>query len=195
MSTIPDITVLLEEAAQGNNTAASNLFTLVYDELRKLASRQMQSERADHTLQSTALVHEVWVKLVGGRDSATWNNREHFFAAAAQAMRRILVDSARARRSKKRGAGDSPESLRDIDAADNEDQQLIELDEALNQLKERDPIKAHLVELRYFAGFTNREAAEQLKISTATAERYWSYARAWLRTQIESDHEGPKQET
>ena len=189
----PDITQLIEATVSGQRDAANQLFGLVYNELRRIAGRQMNNEPVDHTLQSTALVHEVWMKLVAKSDGPGWKNREHFFASAAQAMRRILVDSARTRRRIKRGGDKVHVPLSDAgtifqnDVRSQEDDQLIALDEALELLREKDEVKANLVELRYFAGLTNAQASEQLGISTATAERYWTFAKAWLRTRMEEE--------
>lgn len=180
-----DVTLLLDSAAAGDREAADQLFAVVYNELKLMANAQMSTE-ANNTLQSTALVHEVWIKLVGKQDGIQWNNRGHFFAAAAQAMRRILVDSARTRRRLKRGGGMNKLELQDHDLTIEQDEQLLALDEALQLLHAEDERKATLVNLRYFAGFTNAQAAEQLGISTATAERYWTYAKAWLRSKMEN---------
>lgn len=179
------VTLLLDQVADGDRKAADELFALVYSELRALAGGKMMGESSDHTLQSTALVHEVWLKLVGSQESPEWKNRGHFFAAASQAMRRILVDAARTRRRTKRGSGARKHELQDNDLICKEDEELLALDDALQLLHEQDSVKAELVNLRYFGGFTNAQAAEQLQISTATAERYWAFARAWLRTKLE----------
>lgn len=184
-TTTQNITLLLDQAAGGDRSASDELFGVVYDELRRLASGQLRSEADNQTLQSTALVHEVWLKLIGNQSPISWNNRSHFFAAAAQAMRRILVDSARARKRIKRGGGNVKFELREDDLIFQRDDDLLALDEALELLRVEDEQKVNLVCLRYFAGFTNAEAAEQLGISTATAERYWAYSKAWLRKKIE----------
>jgi RNA polymerase sigma factor (TIGR02999 family) len=179
------ITRLLDSVATGDRRAADDLFMLVYEELKRIAADQMNRE-ANQTLQSTALVHEVWLKLIGKENAPQWNGRRHFFAAAAQAMRRILVDAARARKRKKRGGSNVKVQLREDDWVTQSDDDLIALDEALEIFGEQEPVKAKLVNLRYFGGLTNQQAAEQLEISTATAERYWTYAKAWLRAKIES---------
>ena len=189
MSTTQNVTLLLDQAASGNRIAADELFGVVYDELRRLAQVQLHGEACNHTLQSTALVHEVWLKLIGNQSKSSWNNRNHFFAAAAQAMRRILVDSARARKRIKRGGDKKRMELREGDLIFQRDDELLALEEALELLRKEDEQKVNLVCLRYFGGFTNAEAAEQLGISTATAERYWAYARAWLRKCIEDSEE------
>ncbi len=182
-----DITLLLQESASGNRIAANDLFALVYEELRRMAGRQLDRESPDHTLQSTALVHEVWLRLIGDRKNVDWNDRNHFFATAATAMRRILVDSARSRQRLKRGGKNAKVQLRDDDLVSIPDDELLALDEALEMLRETDETKAKLVELRYFAGLTNAEASRQLGISTATAERYWVFAKAWLRNKMDVD--------
>lgn len=151
-----------------------------------MANAQMLGEAKDNTLQSTGLVHEVWIKLVGKQQGIHWNNRGHFFSAAAQAMRRILVDAARTRKRLKRGGDMQKVELQDHDLTVEKDDELIALDEALVLFQKEDDTKATLVNLRYFGGFTNNEAAEQLGISTATADRYWTYAKAWLRSKMEA---------
>lgn len=179
------VTLLLEQVSSGDRNAANQLFDLVYDQMKKLATSQMKKESINHTLQSTALVHEAWIKMIGSRAEPAWNNRGHFFAAAAQAMRRILVDAARERQRQKRGGKNQGFELREDQFSIRQDDDLLALDEALDQLKAKDPVKAELVNMRYFGGFTNKQAAEQLGISTATAERYWVFARAWLRSRVE----------
>src|SRR5262249_19121139 len=156
---------------------------LVYDELRKLAAQKLAQEKHGQTLQATALVHEAYLRLVGGQSgSAGWDNRGHFFAAAAEAMRRILVENVRRKRSLKRGGDRLGLDLEEVlPAAPEPREDLLALDEALNKLAAKDPIKAQLVQLRYFAGLTVDEAAHALGISSTTAERYWAYARAWLQ--------------
>ncbi len=171
--------------AQGEPKPARELLPLVYDELRRLAAQRMARESPGQTLQATALVHEAYLRLVGGDPDKPWDGRGHFFAAAAEAMRRILVESARRRHRLKRG-GDRVRV--DLDAAQpaapETDDDLLALDEALEKLAARDPVKAQLVQLRVFAGLTLADAAEVLGLSTATADRYWAYARAWLRVEI-----------
>ncbi|MEO1618013.1 MAG: sigma-70 family RNA polymerase sigma factor [Planctomycetota bacterium] len=179
-----DVTILLAQIESGDREASDRLFSLVYDELRELATAQMRQESVSHTLQSTALVHEAWLKLIGNRNSSDWKNRGHFFAAASQAMRRILVDAARTRQRKKRGGDLRRQELFADDLETQSDEELLALNEALEQLQQEDSIKAELVNLRYFGGFTNKQAAAQLGISTATAERYWTFARAWLRSRM-----------
>lgn len=184
--TLSGITSLLDSAAAGDRTATDRLFTAVYEQLRQMANIRIAGE-APQTLQSTALVHEVWVKLVGKQGIQRWNNGQHFFAAAAQAMRRILVDSAKARQRIKRGGGKASFELREDDAVIRADENLLALDEALEQLRSHDEQKAQLVCLRYFGGLSSQQAAEQLGISNSTAERHWVFAKAWLRARIEAD--------
>lgn len=162
----------------GDAKGADELFPLVYDELRKLASRELANERPGHSFNSTGLVHEAYLRLVGGQQFV---NNKHFFGAAAQAMRRILIDSARRKGRAKRG-GDRRREHPDLDAlhAIVDDERLIVLNEALEQFAKQDPVKAKLVELRFFAGLTLAQAADCLGISLSTADRAWSYARAWL---------------
>jgi RNA polymerase sigma factor (TIGR02999 family) len=162
----------------------------VYDELRRLAAQRMAREGAGHTLQATALVHEAYLRLVGsnGPDVARWDSRGHFFAAAAEAMRRILIDRARAKGALKRG-GNARRLQLDQDplASDDVSAELLELDGAITKLAAEEPIKAELVKLRFFAGLTLEEAARMLDISPATADRYWAYARAWLYNEMASE--------
>ena len=175
---------------------AHELLPLVYDELRRLAAQRLAREAPGQTLQATALVHEAYLRLVGADPDRPWNGRGHFFGAAAQAMRRILVENARRRSRVKRG-GDRARV--DLDAAEpvvpQTDQDLLALDEALEQLALKDPVKAELVGLHIFAGLTLAQAAEILGLSTSTADRYWAYARAWLRVEIAGRNaEGPGQD-
>jgi RNA polymerase sigma factor (TIGR02999 family) len=161
------------------------LLPLVYDGLRRLAEQKMAREAPGQTLEPTALVHEAYLRLVGAEGDKEWANRAHFFAAAAEAMRRILVENARRKRTRKHGGDRKRHSLDDVNlAAPDADNNLLALDEALVKFAAKDPVKADLVKLRYFAGFTNAEAARLLGISTATADRYWTYARAWLNEEI-----------
>jgi RNA polymerase sigma factor (TIGR02999 family) len=165
---------------------------LVYDELRKLAAQKLAREKPGQTLQATELVHEAYMRLVGNGAARGWNGRGHFFAAAATAMRRILIERARRKRCQIHGGERQRRELHpDIAASTEPDEDLLALDAALVKLAERDPVKARLVELRYFAGLTGEEAAEILGISARTADRYWVYTRAWLRREM--DGSGPNQ--
>lgn len=189
-----DVTRVLSAIEGGDLNAAERLLPLVYDELRKLAARRLADEAPGQTLQSTALVHEAFLRLVGGGSEVSWDSRGHFFAAAAEAMRRILVENARRKRRLKRG-GDR--ERRPLDGAalviDDPDggqaEELLALDEALDRLAAHDPIKARLVQLRYFTGLKIDDAARVLGISPATADRYWAYARAWLRLEVSKGSE------
>ena len=180
---MPDVTQILAGIAAGDPHAAEHLLPLVYDELRRLAAQKMAQEKPGQTLQATALVHEAYLRLVGSENGRSYRDRGHFFAAAATAMRRILVDSARAKRTEKRGGDRQREILPDV-AAPPPDDELLALDEALRRLAEADPLKAQLVELRYFAGLTGDEAADVLGISPSTADRHWTFARAWLQAEV-----------
>jgi RNA polymerase sigma factor (TIGR02999 family) len=175
-----DVTRLLDAAAAGDSKAAAELLPLVYDELRKLAAVRMAEEKPGQTLQATALVHEAYVRLVGPADAPKWNGRGHFFAAAAEAMRRILIDHARRHATAKRGGGRKRVPLADGHQVADSHEDLIALDDALTRLAAEDPRKAELVKMRFFAGLTMSESAAALDISLATAERWWLYARTWL---------------
>lgn len=180
-----EVTRLIQAAGTPDAAAAEQLLAVVYDQLRKLAQQRMNAERRDHTLQATALVHEAYVRLMGDQPVA-WANRAHFFAAAAEAMRRILVERARQRAAAKHGGGRRRNELSTQMAADpDRAEQVLAISEALERLAAEDPRKAELVKLRYFAGLTLAETAEALGISLATAERYWTYSRVrlfqWLR--------------
>ena len=185
-----DVTRILTAIEQGDPHAAEQLLPLVYDELRKLAALRLAQEKPGQTLQATALVHEAYLRLVASGDASSprdqhWNSRGHFFAAAAEAMRRILIGNARRKGAQKRGG----QARRlDLDAIELTDpppsEKLLALDDALTRLTAKDRVKAELVKLRYFAGLTTQEAAAMLGISTATADRYWAYARAWLQNEI-----------
>jgi RNA polymerase sigma factor (TIGR02999 family) len=179
------ITRILNAADQGDPHAARELLSLVYDELRQLAAKKMASEAAGQTLQATALVHEAWLRLTSD-ENRKWNDRTHFFAAAAEAMRRILVENARRKRAQRHGGNLERVEMPDIAVAENEDQ-ILAVHEVLEKFAAKDKQKAELVKLRYFVGLTLEEAAEVLGISTATATRYWIYARAWLTTHIKGE--------
>lgn len=181
-----DVSEILSAIEQGDGDAIDRLFPVVYDELRALAQRQLNRERSDQTLQATALVHEAYLRLVGPRGAeAHWNSRGHFFSAAAEAMRRILIDRVRAKGALKRGGGrrklrlDKAPLLNEEISAD-----ILDLEEALCRLVDEDARKAELVKLRFFAGLTMEEAADALGVSRATAARDWAYARAWLYNEI-----------
>jgi RNA polymerase sigma factor (TIGR02999 family) len=181
-----DVTFLLDAAAAGDRKAAADLIPLVYDQLRKLAAMRLSAESSDQTLQPTALVHEAYLRLVGPADAVRFDNRGHFFAAAAEAMRRILVDHARRRKTTRHGGGRVRLELQpDLAPAPQPREDLIALDHALTQLAADDPLKADLVKLRYFAGLTLAQAAAALGLSERTAGRHWTYARAWLRRAVE----------
>ncbi|WP_040767526.1 ECF-type sigma factor [Novipirellula maiorica] len=182
-----EVTKILTAIDAGDRQAAGQLLPLVYDELRRLASRKMTQEKAGQTLQPTALVHEAFMRLVGSEDRPQWDSRGHFFAAAAEAMRRILIESARRRNAEKRGGGLVRSELNDDDAVlDPEDfETLLSLDEALTKLSDEDPELAKLVELRYFTGLTIDETAKVLGVSPRTTKRNWTYARAWLRRELD----------
>ena len=180
-----DVTHLLDAAAAGDPKAAAELLPLVYDELRRLAAVRLADEQPGQTLQATALVHEAYLRLVGGAQPQEWNGRGHFFAAAAEAMRRIVVETARRKNRLKHGGGHErvEVELAELPTRLPPDD-LIALDEALARLEQLDPVKARLVTLRYFAGLTIEQAAEALGISRVTAHRYWTFARAWLHQQM-----------
>jgi RNA polymerase sigma factor (TIGR02999 family) len=181
-----DVTRILSAIEQGDPQAAQQLLPLVYDELRKLAAERMAQEKPGQTLQATALVHEAYLRLVGGEQSLDWDGRAHFFAAAAEAMRRILIDRARHKQTHKAGGGRRRLDLDDIQPVLEEENsdRLLTLDQALRQLEAEDPRKAELVKLRFFAGLTAEQAAAALGVSTSTAEKDWAYARSWLRVAI-----------
>jgi RNA polymerase sigma factor (TIGR02999 family) len=178
-----DVTVALAAVDRGEPQAAAQLLPLVYDELRRLAARKMELEQPGQTLQPTALVHEAFLRLVGSSMPHAYQDRRHFFAAAATAMRRILVDTARARNSQKRGGQLNRQPLDDV-AAPVPDDELVSLDAALSKLALQDPLKAQLVELRYFGGLSGDQAASVLGISPSTADRHWTFVRAWLQTEV-----------
>jgi RNA polymerase sigma factor (TIGR02999 family) len=180
-----DVTRLLEAAGRGDRRAAAELLPLVYDELRKLASARLAREPAGQTLDGTALVHEAYLRLVGPADEKRWDHRGHFFAAAAEAMRRILVENARRKARVKRELGPRVE-LADVPAWEAPAEDLVALDDALTRLAAEDPAAAAVVTLCYFAGLSMQEAAAARGVSRATAYRDWAYARAWLRDALDS---------
>jgi len=179
-----DVTAILSAIDAGDPQAAAQLLPLVYDELRKLAAARLNHERADHSLGATALVHEAYLRLVGDQ---AFENRGHFFAAAAEAMRRILVDRARERIALKRGGGRKRLQFEQLHVeAEETPAEFLALHEALDRLAAKDPRKAELVKLRFFAGLTNAQAADALRVSVSTADNDWAYARAWLRLELEN---------
>ena len=191
-----EVTRVLSAIEAGDPQAAEQLLPLVYDELRRLAARRLAGEGPGHTLQPTALVHEAYLKLVGADPQQPWNGRGHFFAAAAEAMRRILIDHARRKHRARRGGRMKRVELEDLDdfelvAGGGDADELLALDEALARLAAADPRRAELVRLRYFAGLTLEQAAELLGISRATADRHWAFARAWLYDALTRGHENP----
>lgn len=185
IATMSDVTQILSQLADGDPTAAEQLLPLVYDELRKLAAARMAAESPDHTLQATALVHEAYLRLVGGQQPTGWEGRAHFFAAAAEAMRRILVESARYKSRLKHG-GERRREVRDLNqlVAPGTSEELLEIHEVLDGLKAIHPEAARLVTLRYFVGMTIPEAADAMNVSARKADQLWSYARAWLMDAI-----------
>ena len=180
------VTQILEAITRGEPKAAEELLPLVYSELRRLAAHKMASEDPGQTLQPTALVHEAWLRLTND-DQRKWNDRTHFFAAAAEAMRLILVDNARRKRTQRHGGGQHRVEMPEIASAVMEnDDKLLAVNEALEKFTALDPQKAQLVKLRYFVGMTLEQAAEALGISERTAKRYWAFARAWLHEEIKA---------
>ena len=181
-----DVTQILAAIEQGDPHAPEQLLPLVYDELRRLAAEKLAHEQPGHTLQATALVHEAYLRLLGGKPTQDWDGRRHFFAAAAEAMRRILIDRARHKQTQKAGGRRRRLEIDDIEPVLEEEDgdRLLVLDEALRQLEAEDPRKADLVKLRFFAGLTAERAAAALGVSTSTAEKDWAYARSWLRVTI-----------
>jgi RNA polymerase sigma factor (TIGR02999 family) len=184
----PSVTRLINQAAAGQSGNAAALLPLVYEELRRLAGSRMRQQSPDHTLQATALVHEAYLRLVKGEDVRQWDGRRHFFAAAAEAMRCILVDNARRKNRLKRGGRFERISIDQAQlTVDEPPEDLLVVNEAVEALTQEHPDKAELVKLRYFAGLTIEEAARTLDISTATAERRWAFSRAWLYKRINGD--------
>ena len=183
-----EITLVLQAIGRGDGRASEELLPLVYNELRRLAAARMAQEQAGQTLQPTALVHEAWLRLVGTGEH-TWQNRAHFFAAAAEAMRRILIESARRKSRLKRGGGQARLDIDKLElAATTPDDKVLLIDEALERLRAEDPEKAKIVMLKFFGGLTNQEVADILGVTDRTVERQWAYAKAWLfqsiRTQM-----------
>jgi RNA polymerase sigma factor (TIGR02999 family) len=185
-----DVTRLLEAVDRGDAHAQEQLLHLVYSELHRMAEQKLSKDVANHTLQPTALVHDAWLQLVGTDGKSGLANRAHFFGAAAQAMRRILIDRARRKRAEKRGGGAEHVDLDAVDIAVNSsDSALLRIDEALEKLSQEDPPSAELVRLRFFVGLKNNEVANVLNISERTAKRYWTFARAWLYDELSRDGE------
>jgi RNA polymerase sigma factor (TIGR02999 family) len=182
---VSELTRILSALEHGNSQAADQLLPLVYDELRKLAAEKMANERPGQTLQATALVHEAYLRLVDVKQAQRWNGRGHFFAAAAEAMRRILIENARSKVREKRGGDWQRVNFEELDVTTSiSPDQLVALDEALERLAALDHLAGELVKLRYFAGLALDQAAKALGVSTATAYRHWSYARAWLHSEL-----------
>jgi RNA polymerase sigma factor (TIGR02999 family) len=180
-----DVTRILGKIEAGDPTAAEQLLPLVYDELRKLAAAKMAQEKPDQTLQATALVHEAYIRLVDVDIAQHWDSRRHFFAAAAEAMRRILVDGVRRKQRLKRGGDFERVDLDGLEiTVEGPDRDIVALDEALGRLAERHPVEAELVKLRFFAGMTLQEASQTLGLSSATGDRKWAYAKAWLYREV-----------
>src|SRR2546428_12141000 len=183
-SHVSDVTQILERVEKGDGQAAEELLPLVYEELRKLAAARMANEAPGNTLQPTALVHEAWLRLVGN-DNPKFAGRAHFFAAAAEAMRRILIDRARRKGALRHGGGQVRVDIQQLDVASTDaDDQLLAVNDALDKLAAQDPIEGQLVKLRYFAGLSVEEAAVLLDISPRTAKNYWAHARTWLYHEI-----------
>lgn len=184
MSAMDEVTKILNRIEQGDRKGSSELMVLVYDELRNLARHKLSHELPGQTLQATALVHEVYLRLVGQRDASTWENRAHFFGAAAEAMRRILIDQARRKNALKHGGGAKRVDLEDDILLPGHPgvapEELIALDEALQEFEAIDPVRARVVKLHYYSGFTLPETAEALGVSLATVKRQWVFARSWL---------------
>ena len=180
-----EVTRILDRAKGGDMAAAAELLPLVYEELRRLAAQKLAREAADQTLQPTALVHEAWLRLAGNQ--ATFANRAHFFAAAAEAMRRILIDNARRKRAQRHGGGQVRVDIQDLELAVARDDELLAVHEALDKLATEDRQLAELVKLRFFVGLTNKECAETLGVSEPTVERWWAFARAWLFREINAN--------
>ena len=190
-----DVTRILGVIDKGDPRAASQLLPIVYDELRKLAAQRLAQEKPGQTLQATALVHEAYVRLVDVNSPQQWDSRGHFFAAAAEAMRRILIDNARRKSRRKHGGDRTRIDLNEVmSLADEPPDNLLELDEAITKLSAEEPVKAELVKLRFYAGLTVPEAAKVLGISVATAERYWTYARVRLYCDLTTEEEMPSNE-
>jgi RNA polymerase sigma factor (TIGR02999 family) len=182
-----DVTVVLQSVARGERLASEALLPMVYDELRRIASGRMAQESSGHTLQATALVHEAWLRLVAD-GARTWENRRHFFGAASEAMRRILIDQARRKASLKRGGGRERIDVAEIDLAETTpDEKLLLIEEALEELEAQSPERARIVVLKYFGGLTNKEVAETLGVGERTVDRHWVCAKNWLYCRLKSE--------
>jgi RNA polymerase sigma factor (TIGR02999 family) len=183
-----DVTRILSAIELGDTKAAEQLLPLVYDELRKLAAQKLGQEKPGQTLQATALVHEAYLRLLGSEAGVLWNSCGHFFAAASEAMRRILIDQARQKQSQRHGGGRQRHDVEYLEImAPEPSLDVLAVNEALERFEKMDPLKARLVKLRYFAGLTIPQAADALGISSTTADRYWAYARAWLHAELKKD--------
>jgi RNA polymerase sigma factor (TIGR02999 family) len=189
LAKMQDVTRLLSDIEHGDPSAAKQLLPLVYDELRRLATQRLAQEKPGQTLQATALVHEAYIRLVDVDKFQSWNSRGHFFAAAAEAMRRILVERARQKLGPQRGGGRARLNLEEaLDVVDPRADEILHVHSALEALASESPIKAELVKLRYFCGLSHQETAESLGLSRATADRYWAYAKAFLFAELEDEH-------
>lgn len=186
-----EVTRILDQIQQGDPHASDQLLPLVYEELRKLAAAKLAQESPGHTLQPTALVHEAYLRLVDGNGAQGWDSRGHFFAAAAEAMRRILVESARRKKAVKHGGGKQRVPLEEFHRVTESPDDLLDLDGALTRFAAEEPDKARLVQLRFFAGLSIPDAAASLGISQATAERWWTFARAWLFSELVAGEKNP----
>jgi RNA polymerase sigma factor (TIGR02999 family) len=184
MLAMNDVTQILSRIETGDSAAAEQLLPLVYDELRKLAAARLAQEKPGQTLQATALVHEAYLRLVDGEKAQHWNSRGHFFGAAAEAIRRILVENARRKNGPEAGGRHRRADLTDVAAPAGPDVDLVALSEAIESLQAKDPRTAELIKLRFFAGLTRQEAAEVLGISVATADNDWAYAKGWLKAEL-----------
>jgi RNA polymerase sigma factor (TIGR02999 family) len=182
-----EVTHILNAIDAGDPHAAAQLLPLVYEELRRLAAQRLAQEKPGQTLEATALVHEAYLRLVGDGQGQQWDNRGHFFAAAAEAMRRILVDAARRKQAVRHGGGRRRVALHDHHRITRSPDDLLALDDALTRFASEEPAKAELVKLRFFAGLSTPEAASALRISIASAERWWAYARTWLFSELQDD--------
>ena len=182
-----DVTRILNQLESGDPSASEELLPLVYRELRQLAAARLSNEKPGQTLQATALVHEAYLRLVGKEVSPSWNGRGHFFGAAAEAMRRILIENARRKQQARRGGTLKRVDLEDGDAVAVDSEKLLEIDDALTKFEELDPRAAQVVKLRYFAGLTMQQTADSLGISLRSAERDWTYARTWMRGRLSDE--------